>query len=126
MKNNKDYISNSLLLEEITKSKQQDKLTPELEKMFILLANRVIKKMKYYNPIDKEDCLSTAILQLFLNWRGFDLKYTNPFAYFTEICKRGIARGYNDLYKMKGDPDRKVKFLSISSGSNDQSSIYNL
>jgi hypothetical protein len=94
--------------------------------MMILLANKTIKKMRYYNPIDREDCLQTGLMIMFSNWRNFDeTKSVNAFAYFTEIFKRGIAKGFNELYKLKGDPERKIKTVSINS-SNDGDGIYNL
>ena len=52
-------------------------------------------------------------------------KSKNAFAYFTEIFKRGIARGYGELYKKKGDPDGIYKHISIE-GSNEGDGIYNI
>ena len=120
------YLKNKDFYNEILKSKEIDELTPHAQQMMILLANKTIKKMRYYNPIDKEDCLQTGLMIMFSNWRNFDAsKSTNAFAYFTEIFKRGIAKGFNELYKLKGDPDRKIKTISIQS-SNDGEGIYNL
>jgi hypothetical protein len=34
-------------------------------------------------------------------WRNFNPKYTNAFAYFTEIAKRGYAKGWNKLHPVK-------------------------
>ena len=120
------YLKNKDLFDEIIKSKERDKLTPLAEEMIILLANKTIKKMRYYNPSDRDDCLQTGLLIVFTNWRGFDPnKSLNAFAYFTEVIKRAMAKGFNELYKLKGDPDKKVKTISIQS-SNDGGGIYNL
>lgn len=120
------YLKNKEFYQEIIKCKEQDKLTYEAEQMFILLATRCIKKMKYYNPSDREDCLQTGLMIMFSNWRNFDpAKSTNAFAYFTEIFKRGMAKGFNELYKLKGDPENKIKCVSIQS-SNEGDGIYNL
>ncbi len=120
------YLKNKDFYSEILKSKEINELTPQAQQMMILLANKTIKKMRYYNPIDKEDCLQTGLMIMFSNWRNFDeTKSTNAFAYFTEIFKRGIAKGFNELYKLKGDPERKIKTVSINS-SNDGEGIYNL
>lgn len=120
------YLNNKDFFIEIMKSKEIDELTPLAQEMMILLGNRTIKKMRYYNPIDKEDCLQTGLLIMFSNWRNFDeTKSNNAFAYFTEILKRGLAKGFNEIYKLKGDPDRKIKTVSIQS-SNDGEGIYNL
>jgi hypothetical protein len=120
------YLKNKDFVVEILISKQQERLTPKAQQMMILLANKTIKKMRYYNPIDREDCLQTGLLVMFQNWHNFDeTKSTNAFAYFTEVFKRGIARGFNEIYKYKGDPDGEVKMISLHS-SNDGDGIYNL
>ncbi len=120
------YLSNKDFCNEVIKSKQIDELTPAAQQMMILLANKTIKKMRYYNPIDKEDCLQTGLMVMFSNWRNFDeSKSSNAFAYFTEVFKRGIARGFNDIYKCKGDSERKIKTVSINS-SNDGDGMFNL
>jgi hypothetical protein len=37
---------------------------------------------------------------MFKFWYNFDeVKSTNAFAYYTEVFKRGVAAGYNQLYK---------------------------
>lgn len=126
MATNQIYLKNKDFLAEIIESKKNDELTNNAQQMMILLGNRTIKKMKYYNPTDRDDCLQTGLMVMFQNWRNFDeSKSHNAFAYFTEIFKRGIARGYNELYKKKGDPDGNVRQVSIQS-SNDGEGIYNI
>jgi DNA-directed RNA polymerase specialized sigma subunit len=122
----KEYLKNKDLLLEIIRSKEQSRLTPPAQKMLILLANKTIKKMRYYNPDDRDDCIQTGLVDMFANWHNFDPnKSTNAFAYFTEVFKRGIARGFNELYKKKGDPDNKHKVISIQSSNNGEG-IFNL
>jgi hypothetical protein len=76
------------------------KLTPEAERMLILLGKNIIKKFYYTNPDDKFDCYQTAMLTVFKNWHNFDeTKSVNAFAYFSEIFKRGAAKGFGELYK---------------------------
>lgn len=120
------YLKPKEFLDEILLSKELDKLTPKAEQMFVLLGNKVIKKMRYYNPIDRDDCLQTGLLVVFQNWKNFDPeKSTNAFAYFTEVMKRGICRGFNDIYKYKGDPNGEVKRYSLQN-SNDGDGVYNI
>ncbi len=120
------YLKNKDLLEEIMISKKQDKLTKEAEKMFVLLANRTIKKLRYSNPMDKEDCVQTGLLILFTNWRSFDIeKGVNPFSFYTEVLKRGFAKQFNELHKLRGDPNNTVKTISLQS-SNEGDGMYNL
>ena len=88
---------------EIIISKAQGKLTHKAEMMIILLGKNVIKKMYYRNSDDKNDCFQEAMLDVFKGWHNFDeIKGDNPFAYYTEIIKRGLAKSWNALYKTKG------------------------
>ena len=97
----KNYLNNKDLYNEIVKSKEQDKLTPDAEKMLILLAERAIRKMKYVYDEDREDCLQFALLDMLKYWRNFNPMYPNAFAYFTEIAKRGYAKGWNKIHPQK-------------------------
>lgn len=101
MARKKNYLNNKDLYNEIVESKKQDRLTPNAEKMLILLAERAIRKMKYVYDEDREDCLQFAILDLLKYWRNFNPQYTNAFAYFTEIAKRGYAKGWNHIHPKK-------------------------
>lgn len=120
------YLRNKEFLAEILLSKEKNRLTTNAQDMLILLANKTIKKMRYYNPSDREDCLQTGLLLLFSNWHNFDPnRSSNAFAYFTEVFKRGIAKGWGELYKHKGDPDKTVKMISLQS-SNDGDGLFNI
>lgn len=120
------YLSNKDLYVEIIVSKAQGRLTRNASKMLELLANKTIKKMRYYSTDDRNDCYQSGLLDMFQNWYNFnDQKSVNAFAYFTEVFKRGIAKGYNELYKKKGDNDHKIKLISIE-GSNDGQGIHSI
>ena len=96
------YLNNKDLYVEIIVSKAQGKLTRNAEKMLELLAKKTIKKMRYWSNDDKLDCYQSGLLDMFQNWYNFNEdKSVNAFAYFTEVFKRGIAKGYNELYKKK-------------------------
>ena len=71
----------------------------------MLLCKKVVTtKFRYYNYTDREDCMQTAMLDIFKNWANFDEEKTeNVFAYYTEVIKRGAARGWNEYYKSKGE-----------------------
>lgn len=104
------YVKNSELLEEIKKSKAQGKLTPAAVDMLRKIAEESNKKLKYKDPMDKEDCISTAILDLLLYWDRFDPSYsTNAFAFYSQIAKHGFAKGWKKLHH----PD-KGQTLSLS------------
>ncbi len=96
----KIYLNNKELYKEIIISKAMGKLTKDAEKMLILLAKNVIKRFYYQRPDDKLDCYQNGLLMMFKHWYSFDeIKSQNAFAYYTEIFKRGVAAGYNQLYK---------------------------
>jgi hypothetical protein len=97
----KEYLNNKDLYDQMVLSLEQNKLTPTAEKMLILLAERAINKLSYVNNDDRQDCLQFAILDLLKYWRNFNPKYPNAFAYFTEIAKRGYAKGWNKLHPLK-------------------------
>lgn len=101
MARKKNYLNNKDLYAEMVASLEQDKLTPKAEKMLMLLAERAINKMRYVNEDDRLDCLQFAMLDLLKYWRNFNPKYPNAFAYFTEIAKRGYAKGWNKIHPTK-------------------------
>ena len=101
MAKTKNYLNNKDLYAQIVLSKEQGKLTREAEKMLILLAERTIRRMTYLDSADRDDCLQFALLDLLKYWKNFNPKYTNAFAYFTEIAKRGYAKGWNKIHPTK-------------------------
>ena len=120
------YLNNKELYVEIIVSKAQGKLTRNAEKMLELLAKKTIKKMRYWSNDDKMDCYQSGLLDMFQNWFNFNEdKSVNAFAYFTEVFKRGIAKGFNEIYKKKGDNDNLIKLLSIE-GSNDGKGLHSI
>lgn len=124
MARKKNYLNNKDLHAAMSESKELDKLTPQAEKMLVLLAERAILKMRYVNEDDKNDCLQFAMLDLLKYWRNFNPDYPNAFAYFTEIAKRGYAKGWNKLH-----PNKYKGTISIDGGSSsgdEQSGIYTI
>jgi hypothetical protein len=115
----KNYLNNKDLYAEIVLSKEQDKLTKTAEKMLVMLAERAIRKLTYVSDDDRQDCLQFALLDLLKYWRNFNPKYTNAFAYFTEIAKRGYAKGWNKIH-----PKKYKSTLSLDKG-NSGGSEYN-
>ena len=122
----KHPINNRDLFIEIYVSRGMGRLTPEAKNMLVLLAERAIRRMPYYNVDDRNDCIQTGLLNMFQNWYKFNPdKSANAFAYFTEIFKRGIAQGFNELYKRKGDPNNETKIYHINS-MNDGEGMFNV
>lgn len=120
------YLSNKELYVEIIVSKARGRLTKKAEKMLELLGKKTIKKMRYWSYDDQMDCYQSGLLDMYQNWYNFnEEKSVNAFAYFTEIFKRGLAKGFNELYKKKGDSENKIKLLSIE-GSNEGNGLHSL
>jgi hypothetical protein len=113
----KKYLSNKDLYMEIIVSKAKGRLTPRAGQMLVLLGKKLQNKMYYRDPDDKKDCLQEAMLSVFKLWYNFDEnKGENAFAYYSEIIKRGLAMGWNKMYKTKGE---QVEFISLTGYSAD-------
>lgn len=94
-------VNNKELYNEIIISKQKGELTPKAVQMLMLIADGVLNKLPYVRQDDKKDCASFAKLDLLKYWNSFNPKYKNAFAYYTEIAKRGAAKGWNKIYPKK-------------------------
>lgn len=123
MAKTKNYLNNKDLHDAMSESKTLDKLTPTAEKMLILLAERAINRMSYVNKDDRDDCLQFAMLDLLKYWRGFNPVYPNAFAYFTEIAKRGYAKGWNKIHPQKY---KGTISMSRTSDDDDSGGIYSI
>ena len=120
------YLNNKDLYCEIIVSKAQGRLTRKAERMLETLGTETIKKMRYWSQDDRNDCLQSGLLDMYQNWYNFnEEKSINAFAYFTEIFKRGLAKGFNQLYSKKGDPENSTKLISLDS-SNDGQGLHSL
>lgn len=119
------YLSNKELYVEIIISKAKGSLTRDAEKMLQLLGKRAISNMSYRDDDDRLDCLQSGLLDMYDNWYNFDEERTrNPFAYFTEVFKRGMAKGWNELVNKKAAKGHDYTVYSIES-TNDGSGMYN-
>lgn len=124
MAKTKNYLNNKDLHNAMSESKELGKLTKTAENMLILLAERAINRMSYVNPDDRQDCLQFALLDLLKYWKNFNPEYPNAFAYFTEIAKRGYAKGWNKIHpqKYKGT----ISIDSSSGNSENSTGIYSI
>lgn len=121
------YLSNKELYVEIIISKAQGKLTRRAEKMIELLAKKMLTTKRYYDQDDKLDCYQTALLDLYSNWYNFnEEKSRNTFAYFTEIFKRGLMKGYNEIYTRKGSDEKYPSKTFSIDNINDGNGMFNI
>lgn len=119
-KANKFYINNKDFTNEIIECKKTNELSPKATQFFITLANRAIQKLKFSNPLDREDCIQSALVDLVRYWRNFDpAKSNNAFAYYTQVAKNGYAKEYKRIHKYVGSEDR-IKFVSLSNSGDSE------
>jgi hypothetical protein len=112
-----NYVKNPDLLRVVAESKEKGELTPETIKMFTLMIEGITKKMSYKNPDDKADCMAFAMEDLCRYWNRFDPeKSNNPFAYFTQIAKNGMAKGWKKIHPPKSP--RTIPFSHITGEDN--------
>lgn len=126
MPRKKNYLNNKDLYAEIVQSKDDDKLTRKAEKMLQMLAERAINKLSYVNEEDRKDCLQFALLDLWKYWRNFNPKYTNAFAYFTEIAKRGYAKGWNKIHPNKYKGTLSIDRINSKDSDSGGSGMFNI
>ena len=121
MARKRNYLNNKDLFDEIKKSQELDELTPLALKFLMLLADKCSTKLSYRNPEDRDDCIACAYMDLYRYWRNFNPeKSTNAFAYFTEIAKKGFAKGWNKLH-----PKKYAGTVSLTGGE-DNDGIYTI
>jgi len=121
MARKKNYLNNADLRNEIIKSKEAGELTPLALKYLMLLADKCSLKLSYKNPDDRADCIAFAYMDLYRYWKNYDPnKSENAFAYFTEVAKRGFAKGWNKLH-----PKKYQGTVSLNGGA-DSEGIYTI
>ena len=114
------YVKPKEFYAEIVKSKELNELTPLALEMLMLIAERANNRMKYRDPEDKRDCIAFAHLDLLKYWRSFNPeKSTNAFAYFTEMAKKGYAKGWNKIH-----PVKYAGTVRLEGGSSESDGIY--
>ena len=121
------YLDEDEFYYEIVLSKGKGVLTKKAEIMLIKIANNFIKRKSdhYKTDDDKNDCVQTGLLFMFQNWNNFNnKKYKTAMPYFSEIFKRGIAQGYNELRNKKSSQDAVI-MISLDS-CNDGDGFFNI
>lgn len=89
-----DYCKNKDLLAEVIKSKQEGR-TKQLDSYFILMTKHIATKFQFNCEDDRKDSIQDALIALITRWHNFDeTRYTNAFAYYTEIIKRSYVMSY--------------------------------
>lgn len=93
------YIDKREIYKEIVISKAQGKRTRKFENMCYLIAKGIANKFSYRTSDDKHDAIQNAMLDMLRFWYNFDPeRYSDAFAYFSEIAKRAIVKSYKRMY----------------------------
>lgn len=123
------YLKDVDLYYEIVLSKGLGYLTKKAEKYLELIATNTIRKKAkdFKNSDDMMDCLQHGILIMFENWQNFDeKKFKIAMPYFTEIFKRGMTAGFNEIHNRKPHQQNNyIRFISLDS-SNDGKGMHNI
>lgn len=115
MAKGKYHVTNEDLLREIKKSKQEGKITQELGRMFLLIAEKFSMHKSFYRYSFREDMVSEAALNLCLNGLKFDdTMYSNPFSYYTTAVYRSFLQFLSVEKKHRNIRDK----LLLEYGSN--------
>lgn len=121
------YLKNVDLLNEVIKSKQNGEPTPELINMFILMVDKISTKYSYQDESLRNDTKQNALICLLENWKKFDeAKYTNAFAYFTQIIKNGIHIFFTTWSGSRKVAREGVKTISLDYCNGDGIKFYGL
>ena len=120
-----NYLEDDDLCYELILSKGLGYPTITVTKYFNKLANKILeKKAGAYKGDDMYDCRQTGILMLLSSWKTFDeRKFKNAFPYATEVFKRGMAAGYNEIMNKKSYHKEKITMISIDR-CNDSKGFY--
>lgn len=103
----KNYLNDNDLVYEIILSKGKGFLTTKAIIMLIKLAKHMITTKQYYDLQNKDDAYQAGIEMVLKNWHNFNhKKYYKAMPYFTEVFKRGMALGFNEI--TNGDRGRKT------------------
>ena len=97
----KRYCKNSQMLDELTKYHETDVMSDELGQMFIDISTRLCGHswFRNYPQYVKDDLVSAALEKMVKAGDRFDMKYKNPFAYFTQVAFNAFRQTCMKYYK---------------------------
>jgi hypothetical protein len=121
LKEGENYVDNKEMYKEFLYCKAAGKLSNKLLQMCIMIVKGVSKKFRYNDEDDRLDCEAYAYEVIIKNWYHFDeLKFTNTFAYYTEIVKRAFAMQFKILQKTR------LNTISLDYTDEEGSKIFNI
>ncbi len=111
------YVTNAQLLEEFYKAKEAGKLTNQMAKYLMMIAERYSYHPWFAGYSFREDMVCTAVVNLCANWHKFNpekQEIPNPFAYYTTACYRSFLSYLDSERKERDIRDE----LLIEAGAN--------
>ncbi len=108
------YLNNKDLYNEVVKCKKEGVISKELFDMFMLMIDNISTKFRYQDESIREDLKQDAILNLLEKWIMFDEnKYTNAFAYYTQLIKHSFAFNFGKFLGIRKTGREGVKTMSL-------------
>lgn len=99
------YLTNATLLPVVLEAKAQGKMTDELAKCLMLIAERFSRHPRFVGYPYRDELIATAMEKLVVSWDKFDPTFSdnpNPFSYYTQ-CFYNEFRGYCRMEKAEQD-----------------------
>jgi len=92
------YLDKEKFKKNILDSLEKGYLTNEAAKDLLLIATNLTKKFHYKNPMDREDCIGYAMLEVSKYWNRYNPNESPyPFSFFTTMIINGLAKGWGKL-----------------------------
>ncbi len=100
------YLNNKELLIAVAESKEQDKMSDKLARMFMLLCTKYSKKGNWVNYTYNSDMVAYSLMMLCRTWKGFDPeKSSNPFAFYTQCVFNSFVQFENQERRQRNVRD---------------------
>ncbi len=103
------YITNAVLLPEVIRAKELGRITNELARMLLLIAERFSCKSSFVGYSFREDMVSFAMVNLMANALKFKPeKSNNPFAFYTTAIRNSFLQYLADEKKHRDIRDELI------------------
>lgn len=124
------YVTNSVLLPEVIRAKELGRVTNELARMILMIAERFSCKSNFVGYSFREDMVSFAMVNLMANALKFNPeKSNNPFAFYTTAIRNSFLQYLADEKKHRDIRDSLIveeglnpSFNFSENGKDDQNS----
>lgn len=103
------YVTNSVLLPEVIRAKELGRITNELARMILMIAERFSCKSNFVGYSFREDMVSFAMVNMMANALKFNPeKSNNPFAFYTTAIRNSFLQYLADEKKHRDIRDSLI------------------